>query len=83
MNNEKWLEIKPKHNPRPDRDYEINDHNEIKRLTTTLLDGIYGKNNWRKEVHEAPFKSQIYDLSRKRERKISLAIPAENLQIAE
>ncbi len=43
---EGWLEIKPKSNNRTGNVYDINNHNEIKRLIHSILDGVYGKNMW-------------------------------------
>lgn len=74
-----WMEIKPKSEPRPDKIYDIKDHNEIKRLTSALLDGLFGKGLWDKTKHEEPLKASLFEMSEKRERKIRLAIPVENL----
>ncbi|GLR16236.1 hypothetical protein [Portibacter lacus] len=76
-----WLEIKPKSDRRNENQYAIKDHNEIKRLTHAMLDGIYGKNNWTKEQHEIPFKKSFYETSAEAARKIRLLIPAENITI--
>ena len=73
-----WLEIRPKH-PIAQKSYDINDHNEVKRLLNALLDGIYGKGNWTKELHLHPFKETLFELSKKRERKIRLRLPPENI----
>jgi hypothetical protein len=80
-NGEDWLEIKPKSNPSPNKTYDINDHNEIKRLMTALLDGVFGKGTWTKENHEQPLKATLFELSENRERKIRLAIPIENITL--
>ena len=79
VSNSGWLEVKPKNDPRPNQQYDIKDHNEVKRLTTALLDGLFGKNQWTKEQHETPLKQAIFDTSK--ERKIALAIPKENIII--
>jgi len=76
-----WLEIKPKSNPLKNLSYEINDHNEVKRLLHSMLDGIFGKGNWNKENHEAPLRHALFELSPKRERKIRLRLLPENLNI--
>lgn len=81
LNNSGWLEIKPKSERRNEKLYAIKDHNEIKRLTHALLDGIYGKNNWTKDQHELPFKSQFYEAGEKGSRKIRLQIPKENINL--
>ncbi len=74
-----WLEIKPKSETRAGKHYDIKDHNEIKRLTHSILDGVYGKQMWTKEQHEIPLKSVLFEMSEKRERKIRLKIPASNI----
>ena len=76
---ESWLEIKPKNHPSPEKRYDINDYNEIKRLLVVLLDGLFGKGNWSKENHLDPFKNNVFELSKKRERKIRLCLPPENI----
>ncbi|MGB3465296.1 MAG: hypothetical protein WBA74_08500 [Cyclobacteriaceae bacterium] len=77
-----WLHIKPKNDPRSEKVYDIRDHNEIRRLNQALTEGIFGK-DWNKELHELPLKAAVFDLSENRNRKIRLAIPAENIMIAE
>ncbi|MEM9545613.1 MAG: hypothetical protein AAGA77_06545 [Bacteroidota bacterium] len=81
MNGDGWLEIKPKSDSRSGKTFDINDHNEIKRLLASILDGIYGKNLWSKIEHEIPLKSLLFEMSSQRERKIRLLIPKENLEI--
>lgn len=76
-----WLEIKPKNASRPSHEYDIRDHNEIKRLLQTFLDGIFGSGNWTKNQHLQPLKETLFELSEKRERKIRLRIPAENIKL--
>ena len=75
---DEWLEIRPKH-PIAKKNYDIKDHNEVKRLLNALLDGLYGKGNWTKELHLQPFKETLFELSKKRERKIRLRLPPENI----
>ncbi len=77
---EQWLEIKPKGDNRSAREYGINDHNELRRLLTGLLDGIFGKNSWTRNQHESILKEALFEMSPKRERKIRLRIPPENLE---
>lgn len=73
-----WLEIKPKEaNLRVD--YDINDHNELKRLLKALLDGIFGSSAWTKEQHYVPLKESLFELSQKRERKIRLKLLPKNI----
>lgn len=75
-----WLEIKPK-NYQLNKTYDINDHNEIKRLLSSLLDGIFGKDNWTRSQHYEPLKASLFELSQERKRKIRLLVPAENLSL--
>ena len=77
-NSDDWLEIKPKGDQRG-KEYDINDYNEIKRILQRLLDGLFGKDNWTKNKHELPLKLALFEMSEKRERKIRLAIPSENI----
>ena len=74
-----WLEIKPKSNNRTGKIYDINDHNEIKRLTHSILDGVYGKGLWSKSEHEIPLKEILFEVSNEKERVIRLAISKESL----
>ena len=74
-----WLEIKPKNETRSSKTYDINDHNEIKRLLTALLDALFGKGLWTKEKHYEPLKNSLFEMSERRERKIRLRLPVENI----
>ena len=76
-----WLEIKPKGESRSQKVYDIRDYNEVKRLLMALLDGIFGKDNWAKNQHLEPLKNSLFEMSKKRERKIRLALPKENLRL--
>ncbi|WP_299887389.1 hypothetical protein [uncultured Lacinutrix sp.] len=76
-----WLEIKPKNFNLGNRTFDINDYNEVKRLLTALLDGLFGKDNWTAEHHLNPLKSTLFEMSEKRDRKIRLKIPKENISI--
>ncbi len=76
-----WMEIKPKSRGISARKYDINDYNEIKRLLTALLDGIYGKDCWSKNLHEIPLKNALFEMSEKRERKIRLVLPRQNISL--
>lgn len=78
---DEWLEIKPKSTIGTRKNYDINDYNEIKRLLTTLLDGLFGKGNWTQEHHLKPLKKLLFQMSEKRERKIRLAIPPDNITL--
>lgn len=74
-----WLEIKPKADERTNRTYDIQDHNQIKRILCGLLDGLYGKGQWNKELHEIPLRQTLFEMSEKRERKIRLKLPGKNV----
>ena len=76
------MEIKPKNVKYVEQAYDINDHNQIKRLLSALLDGLFGKGNWAKDQHLDPFKNTLFELSEKRERKIRLGLPKENIQLS-
>lgn len=75
-----WLEIKPK-NFDDSKTYDINDHNELKRLLEAMLNGLFGKKNWTKDKHYNPLKNTLFEMSENRERKIRLLIPKENIHI--
>ena len=76
-----WLEIRPKSINLKERVFDINDYNEVKRLLTALLDGLFGKGNWTKEHHLIPLKNALFEMSEKRDRKIRLVIPATNISL--
>ncbi|QCX02073.1 hypothetical protein FGM00_18860 [Aggregatimonas sangjinii] len=78
---EAWLEIKPKNAVASKREYDINDHNQIKRLLFALLDGLFGKGNWTQDHHLKPLKESLFEMSAQRERKIRLAVPSENISL--
>lgn len=80
-NGEGWLEIKPKGDNRSGKTYDIQDYNEIRRLIVALLDGIFGQGNWSKSQHLEPFKERFFEMSQKRERKIRLTLPAQNIAL--
>lgn len=80
-NSEAWLEIKPKNFEGSTKEYDIKDHNEIKRLLLAILDALFGKDNWSQEHHLKPLKNSLFEMSEKRERKIRLAIPSENISL--
>jgi hypothetical protein len=74
-----WLEIKPKSEQRATKTYDIKDHNEVKRLLIALLNGLFGKGHWTQRIHEQPLKAVLFENSEKRDRKIRLKIPKENI----
>jgi hypothetical protein len=75
-----WLEIKPKGEARPDKSYDINDYNELKRLIENLLNGIFGKNLWTRDSHETALRDSLFKMSPNRERKVKLRIPVANIR---
>ncbi len=76
-----WLELKPKKDKRSVREYDIQDYNQVKRILISILDGLYGKDNWSKETHMEPLKTTLFETSSQRERKIKLKVPEENITI--
>lgn len=76
-----WLQIKPKAETRTKIEYDIKDHNEIKRLISAILDGAFGRQLWSKERHEIPFKEAFFEFSKEESRKIRLKIASENIII--
>ena len=76
-----WLEIKPKHHALKEKKYDIGDYNEVRRLLFSMLDGLFGKGNWTKKLHLNPLKDSLFELSKKRERKIRLCLPPENINL--
>ncbi|SEC40726.1 hypothetical protein SAMN04489761_2908 [Tenacibaculum sp. MAR_2009_124] len=81
LSNEDWLEIKPKNFSMPSKTFDIKDYNEVKRLLISLLDGVFGKDNWTTEHHLNPLKTTLFEMSEKRDRKIRLKIPKENISL--
>ncbi len=81
LDNDRWLEIRPKHDNRTNIKYDIRDYNELKRLVASILDGIYGKSNWSREQHEVPFKDALFEASAEKTRRLRLAIPAANISM--
>ena len=75
-----WLEIKPKQYD-GSKTFDIQDHNEIKRLLRALLDGLFGKGNWSKDTHYEPLKATLFERSEEKERRIRLRLPAGNLSL--
>ena len=75
-----WLEIKPKHYE-GSKSFDINDHNELKRLLTSLLDGLFGKGAWSRETHFEPLKSTLFEWSEHKERRIRLRLPPGNIRL--
>jgi len=81
LDQDTWLEIKPKNNPSSQKMFDINDYNEVKRLLIALLDGLFGKENWTTNHHLNPLKNTLFEMSEKRDRKIRLAIPSSNISL--
>ncbi|MEL6924295.1 MAG: hypothetical protein AAFO94_09620 [Bacteroidota bacterium] len=78
---EGWLEIKPKNDDRSSITYDIHDHNQIKRILHTLLDGLFGKGAWSKVQHEQPLRQALFESSAQRDRLIRLKVPGENIMV--
>ncbi len=76
-----WLEIKPKENTRDKKLYDIHDHNQIKRLIVSLLNGLFGPESWTKEQHYFPLKESLFESSDNRERKIRIRLAKENISL--
>ena len=76
-----WLEIKPKSDKRSSKQYDIRDHNELKRLLHSILDGLLGKQLWTNEHHLAPFKASFFETADNQSRKIRLKPPTSNLSL--
>lgn len=74
-----WLEIRPKNFSAAERSYDIGDYNQIKRLLSALLDGLFGKGNWSREQHLIPLKNTMFEMSESRNRKIRMILPPENI----
>lgn len=73
------LSIKPQSEKRPSKTYDILEHNEYIRIVESLLDATYGKGNWEKVLHEKPLINALF--TKPGNRTISLALPAENIEI--
>lgn len=80
---EGWLEIRPKNEQRAQKQYDIKDYNELKRLHKAMLDGLFGEGNWTKNLHELPFKDAFFEWSEKRERKVRLALLPNQIVLGE
>ncbi|MEN0047369.1 MAG: hypothetical protein AAF806_09955 [Bacteroidota bacterium] len=78
-----WLVIKPKNDKRDKVNFDISDHNQIKRIVTAMLDQLHGKDSWTTEQHYTPFRNALFELSSEKERRIRLAIPREQLDLSE
>ncbi len=76
-----WLEIKPKNFSMSKKTFDINDYNEVKRLLVALLDGVFGKDSWTVDNHLNPLKNTLFEMSEKRDRKIRLKIPQDNISL--
>ena len=76
-----WLEIKPKSESRSGKQYDIQDHNEIKRLLSNILNGLFGKGSWSEQQHFNPFKNTLLESAKDKPRMIRLRIPRENIKL--
>ena len=75
-----WLEIKPKNETRTNKLYDVNDHNEIKRLIINILDEALGKNNWNATVDRPYLKDALFEFSDQEKRKVKLRITPQNIE---
>lgn len=80
---EGWLEIKPKSDIRSQKEYDIKDYNEVKRMLSQLLDGIFGKENWTKDKHEQPLKHALLENNPDQSRQMRLRLRAEQVILGE
>lgn len=70
---EGWLEIKPKNDHRSGKTYEIQDHNQIKRLLQQMLNTMYGKSNWSNDIQGIALRNKLFEKSTKHPRLIRLS----------
>ncbi len=77
-----WLEVKPKNSPAKDREYDIQEYNEIRRLLINFLDELYGPKAWDKKIHFDPMKSLLFEQSKDRQRLIRLRLSPDSLKIS-
>ena len=59
------LEIKPKNFSASNKTFDIKGDNEVKRLLISLLDSVFGKDNWTTEHHLNPLKTTLFEMSEK------------------
>lgn len=78
-NGDDWLRIKPK-DVKSRIEYDISDHNQIRRLNDSLLDCLYGQNLWKLNEEAEEFRKEIY---LKEPGKIKWSIPADQISIVE
>lgn len=80
---EAWLIIKPKNDKRNNVNFDISDHNQVKRIVTAMLDQLHGKDNWATEQHYTPLRNALFEMSAEKERRIRLALSREQLDLSE
>jgi len=76
-----WLEIKPKSESRSGKQYDIQDHNEVKRLLVGILNGLFGKGSWSEQQHFVPLKTTFLESAPDQARKVRLRIPRANISL--
>ncbi|MEM1219897.1 MAG: hypothetical protein AAGH79_13345 [Bacteroidota bacterium] len=76
-----WLEIKPKSESRSGKQYDIQDHNEVKRLMVGILNGLFGKGSWSEQQHFVPLKTTFLESAPDQARKVRLRIPRANISL--
>lgn len=80
LDGEGWLEVKPKNN-RQGRLYDLQDYNQIKRLLHSMLDGLFGADNWTKDKHEKPLKEALFEWSREKDRRVRLRLDPAQISV--
>ncbi|MEM9916746.1 MAG: hypothetical protein AAF990_01545 [Bacteroidota bacterium] len=75
-----WLEIKPKKGSRNGKEYDIQDHNQLIRLLSSLLDEV-ARQQGGTSLDRKQLKEVLFESSPERERLIRLRIPPVNLHI--
>lgn len=81
LSGDDWLIIKAKNDDRNNSNYDISDHNQVKRIIIALLDQLHGKDQWGMTQHYLPLKNAIFQLSNEKERRIRLALSKEQVEI--
>ncbi len=77
LEDNRWLRIKPKE-LKSRQEFDISDHNQVRRLAESLLDGMYGSHQWKLSEEGEHFKQHFFE---KATGKIRLTLKAEQLEI--
>ena len=70
-----WLEMQPKSNIN-NKEYDLRDYNQINRILDTILNDVYGAENWTAENERNHLKQVLFEY---KNRKIRLNIAPENI----